>query len=317
MSRILITGGAGFIGTHLAEALLPSSPVVLFDSFRRDSLSRAPGLRERPGLSVASGDVLDRSAVERALDGVDTVLHLAAIAGVSSYYREPLRTLQVNILGTAQVLEAAAQARVRSFVYFSTSEVYGSEALWADEEAPLQIGPPSDRRWSYATSKAAGEQLCLRTAEEYGFRCTVIRPFNVYGPRQTGEGAVINFCSAAVAGLPLKVHGEGSALRAWCYVSDLVDAVLAALGSEATAGHALNVGNPTEVETTIGLARRVARLVPGTAIEREDVPRAEVRARVPSIAKARRLLGFEPKVDLEEGLRRTLAWCGEQERRGP
>lgn len=306
--RILITGGAGFIGTHLAERLCDAAPIVLLDNFRRDSLAAVPALREHANVSVVAADVGDGAALERALDGVGTVLHLAAIAGVSSYYREALRTLQVNILGTAVLLEHAARAGIEHFIHFSTSEVFGPDALWVDEEAGFRIGPVSDRRWVYATSKLAGEQLALRTAEEYGFRCSVVRPFNVYGPRQTGEGAISNFCAAAAAGQPLTVHGDGSPIRAWCYVSDLVDAVEVLVAHPPTNGEAFNVGNPTEVETTLGLVRRIVQLAPGARVEFRPVERAEVRVRIPNIEKAKRLLGFAPRVGLDDGLARTLAW---------
>jgi nucleoside-diphosphate-sugar epimerase len=306
--RTLLTGGAGFIGTHLAESLVERGEVVLLDNFRRDSLSSAPHLRDDDRVRVVSADILDPAAVAEALEGVDTVIHLAAIAGVSSYYNEALTTLRVNILGTENLLRQSARAGVQSFVHFSTSEVFGPDAMWVDEEAGFNIGPTSDRRWVYATSKLAGEQFTLRCGEELGFAASVVRPFNVYGPRQTGEGAISNFCSAAVAGRSLKVYGDGTPIRAWCHVSDMVSAVLAVLDTPEAAGETFNIGNPMEVETTIGLARRIARLVPGTGIEFEEVDRAEVRMRVPNIDKARQVLGFNPKVDLEAGLVETLDW---------
>lgn len=311
---ILITGGAGFIGTHLAERLGGQADIVLFDNFRRDSLSAVPALRNHPHVTVKSGDVLDAAAVAEAMRGADTVIHLAAIAGVSSYYEESLRTLQVNILGTVNILEAAAKNGVQKFIHFSTSEVFGPDALWVEETSPHGIGPVSDRRWVYATSKLAGEHFTLRYGEKYQFASTVVRPFNVYGPRQTGEGAISNFCRAAVCGKPLTVYGDGSALRAWCYVSDLVDAVEAILRTPASAGEVFNIGNPREVETTLGLARRVVRLMPGAVVESKLVSRAEVRARIPSIEKARQRLGFEPKIDLDEGLKHTLEWFRQETR---
>jgi nucleoside-diphosphate-sugar epimerase len=306
--RVLITGGAGFIGTHLAERLIADHEVILFDNFRRDSLSSVPALRDHARIKVVQGDVLDGPSIDRAFEGVDIVLHLAAIAGVSSYYSEPLRTLQVNVLGTVNVLEAAARHKIQQFVHFSTSEVFGPDAMFVDEEAGFRIGPVSDRRWVYATSKLAGEQFALRSGEQYGFRSSVVRPFNVYGPRQSGEGAISNFCRAVTSGQPITVYGDGSPLRAWCYVSDMVDAVVAVLATPEAAGQAFNIGNPTEVASTLDLARRVARLSPGASIEMKDVERAEVRSRVPVIAKAVRMLQFRPKIDLEEGLQRTLAW---------
>jgi UDP-glucose 4-epimerase len=201
---------------------------------------------------------------------------------------------------------------VKRFVHFSTSEIFGPNALWVTEENSPAMGPSSERRWVYATSKLAGEHFSLRYGEQHGFGTTVIRPFNVYGPRQTGEGAISNFCAAAVGGKGIKIYGDGSPLRAWCYVSDFVDAVIAVLQNDRAIGQSFNIGNPTEVETTLGLARRVQRIVPEVAIEFEHVERAEVRARVPDIKKARELLGFNPKIDLDEGLKRTLSWFRER-----
>lgn len=306
--KLLITGGAGFIGTHLAERLVPKTKLVLFDNMRRDSLSHVPELKEHRNVSFLNGDVLDRKSVDKALSGVSAVVHLAAIAGVSSYYERPLETLRVNLLGTVNLLEASAEAGVKKFVYASTSEVFGPDALWVDERAPHKIGGVSDKRWVYATSKLASEQFVMRMGEANNMATTILRPFNIYGPRQTGEGAISNFCTAAILGKPLSVYGDGTPLRAWCFVSDFVDAAVAALARPEAAGEDFNIGNPREVETTLGLARCVARLCPGTEIRFKEMARAEVRSRVPVIEKARRLLQFEPKVSLEEGLRATLDW---------
>jgi UDP-glucose 4-epimerase len=305
--RILITGGAGFIGTHLAERLCDTHSVILFDNFRRDSLSHTR-LASHPNVTVQQGDILDPASLKTALKGVDTVLHLAAVAGVSSYYREPWKTLKVNLIGTANLLDGLGDTTVRKLVYFSTSEVLGPDSLHANEEAMHRLGPVSERRWVYATSKLAGEQLVLRYGEEYGLHCTVLRPFNIYGPRQTGEGAISNFCSAAVEGRPLKVYGDGTAIRAWCYVSDMVNAVMKVLSNTASSGQVFHVGNPDSIETTIGLARRIARYVPGAVIRHEPTEHADVRARAPDIKKAQSILGYEPQVDLDQGLRLTLDW---------
>lgn len=305
--KILISGGAGFIGSHLAERLCENSRLTLFDNLRRNSLEGVPALKSHPHVRLVRGSVLEPKKLARAMSGADTVLHLAAIAGVSSYYREPLEVLRVNLLGTVNVLEAALKAGVKKFIYLSTSEVFGSEALWVSEDQPHRIGPVSDKRWSYATSKLASEQFVMRYGEAFGMACTILRPFNIYGPRQTGEGAVSNFCAAAAAGKDLTVYGDGSAIRAWCYVSDFVDAVEAALARKGKAGMVFNIGNPNEVETTTGLARRVAGLA-GVSVRSQTVAQAEVRARIPRIDKARKILGFSPKIGLEEGLRRTLQW---------
>ena len=309
--KLLITGGGGFIGTHLAEALLGCYDVVLFDNFRRDSLRYAPHLKDRAGVSVVPGDVLDPSAVERAMRGAEAVLHLAAIAGVSSYYREPTRTLRVNIFGTVNVLEAMLRTGTRRMIDFSTSEVYGPEANNVHEECPHGIGPVSDPRWVYAVSKLASEHFALRHGEEHGLLCSCVRPFNIYGPRQTGEGAISNFCRDLLAGKPLTVHGDGSDVRAWCYVSDLVGAVCRMLETPESAGKTFNLGNPSQVVTTRQLAELLIRIHGRGTITHAPVQHTPVRFRSPSVGRAKQVLGFAPRVSLEEGLKRTLDWYRE------
>jgi UDP-glucose 4-epimerase len=305
--RILITGGAGFIGTHLAQRLVQRSEVVLFDNIRRDSLSLVPELLSNPKVTLVRGDILDTATLAPAFDGVDAVIHLAAIAGVGSYYNEPLTTMRVNTLGTVNAIDLAVKHTVASFIDFSTSEVFGPNAFEVRESDPCGIGPTSDLRWVYATSKLASEHFTLRAASQYGFKGTVVRPFNIYGPRQTGEGAISNFCRAAIEGRPLKVYGHGGAIRAWCYVTDMVAATERILETPAAGGEVFNIGNPREVETTLGLARRIVALERGARIEYEAVDRSEVRVRVPVIEKAQRILGYEPVVDLEQGLTATLS----------
>jgi nucleoside-diphosphate-sugar epimerase len=306
----VITGGAGFIGSHLAERLAGEGRVVLFDNLRRNSLASSE-LARHPNVELVEGDIRDRDAVFDVVRGADAVFHLAAIAGVSSYYEEPETTLRVNIDGTAGVVDAVVAAGVGRLVYLSTSEVHGPNANDVEERSPCAIGPSSERRWVYATSKLAGEHLVLRGGEAHGFAATVLRPFNVYGPRQTGEGAIRNFCLAAVRGEPLVVYGDGSAVRAWCYVDDFVDAALRALEADEAIGQVYNVGNPSARVNTYELAALVAGLAPPCRVEPGSVSRAEVAYRTPAIAKARQLLGFEPRVGLAEGLERTLAWTRE------
>lgn len=305
--RCVITGGAGFIGSHLAERLAGQADLVLFDNLRRDSLQYT-NLASRPGVELVTGDIRDRPLVARVVQNADAVIHLAAIAGVSSYYAEPEATLRVNIEGTIAVVDAVVAARVPRLVYVSTSEVHGPLAHDVDEESPCAIGPSSDRRWVYATSKLAGEHLVLRGGETHEFAATVLRPFNVYGPRQTGEGAIRNFCVAAVTGKPLEIYGDGSAVRAWCYVDDFVAAALSALNSSAASGQVFNIGNPDAVTDTNGLAGLIGSLVPGATVRPGNVTRAEVGYRTPVIDKARKLLDYEPRVGLREGLKRTIEW---------
>ena len=309
--RYVITGGAGFIGSHLAERLAGQADLVLFDNLRRNSLQYTD-LADRPGVQFVTGDIRDRPLVARLLENADAVFHLAAIAGVSSYYTEPEMTLRVNIEGTAAVVDAVTAARVPRLVYLSTSEVHGPLAHDVDEQSPCAIGPSSDRRWVYATSKLAGEHLVLRGGETHGFAATVLRPFNVYGPRQTGEGAIRNFCVAAVTGAPLEVYGDGSAVRAWCYVDDFVTAAVSTLTTPAAAGQVFNIGNPNAATDTNGLAELIVSIVPGAKVMRRNVGRAEVAFRTPVIEKARKMLAFEPQVGLAEGLTATMEWTGSQ-----
>jgi len=309
MKTIVITGGAGFIGTHLAEAFAETNRVVLFDNLRRDSLATVPELKKHKNVTFIEGDIRDAAALAPAMKDAHVVLHLAAIAGVSSYYERSLETLQVNIQGTINVLEQAKAAGAKHVVQFSTSEVYGPDAMFVHEESGFAIGPSSDARWVYATSKVAGEQFTLRSAETHGFAGTVVRPFNVYGPRQVGEGAISNFCRAAISGEPLTIYGDGSPIRAWCYVSDLVSAVKTIVERpDISAGQSFNIGNPNEVATTVQLANIVLRASPGATLATREMKRAEVRSRVPDISRAKKVLGFDPKVSLIDGVGRTLEW---------
>ena len=309
--RYVITGGAGFIGSHLAERLVSQADLVLFDNLRRNSL-RLTDLVGRPEVQFVEGDIRDRSLVASLVKNADAVFHLAAIAGVSSYYAEPEATLRVNIEGTAAVVDAVVAAEVPKLVYLSTSEVHGPDAQDVDEESPCAIGPSSDRRWVYATSKLAGEHFVLRAGESHGFAATVLRPFNVYGPRQIGEGAIRNFCVAAVTGAPLEVYGDGSAVRAWCYVEDFVAAAATTLITPAAAGQVFNIGNPDAAIDINTLAELIVSMVPGSEVRPGTVNHAEVPYRRPVIEKARKILAFEPRIGLDEGLRRTIEWTRSQ-----
>jgi nucleoside-diphosphate-sugar epimerase len=243
--------------------------------------------------------------------GAEAVVHMAAIAGVSSYYKEATRTLRVNIFGTVNVLEAMLRTGTRKMIDFSTSEVYGPRAENVNEECPHGIGPVSDKRWVYAVSKLASEHFAHRYGEEHGLLCSCVRPFNIYGPRQTGEGAVSNFCRSLLAGEPLTVCGDGDDVRAWCYVGDLVAAIVRILETPAAAGLSFNVGNPSAVVNTRQLADLLIRIHGGGTVARAEMKHTPVRLRSPDIGRARQVLGFEPRVGLEEGLRRTLQWFRE------
>ena len=312
---VLLTGGGGFIGSTLARRLLPDNRVVVFDNGTRDALS-GTDLVGHPRLRVIRGDVLDAEAVREAMRGCAMVVHLAAIAGVDTVLKMPVTTMKVSMIGTFNVLEAAvAEGAVERFIDFSTSEVFGSYAYKVSEGDVTSLGAVGEARWTYAVSKLATEHLAHNYGVQHGLPALSIRPFNIYGPGQVGEGAVHRFIVKALRGEDLEVHNDGSQIRAWCYVDDIVEAVLLCLARKEAVGQAFNVGNPRSVCTIYDLARTIVRLAGSPSrIRFVEWPYTDVELRIPNIAKARRLLGFEPKVDLEEGLLRTIAWYRDRSR---
>lgn len=310
---ILVTGGAGFIGSTLIARLVDDNRVRVFDTMDRDALSSS-GLADHPNLELVQGDVRDADAVARAAEGVDRIAHLASIAGVGTVLSHPVRTMQIAIMGTMNVLEAAERVGgVRRVVTFSTSEVFGRYAFNVSEDDDTPIGPVDQARWTYAVSKIASEHLVHGYGRERGVPVVTLRPFNVYGPGQIGEGAIHNFIRRALSGDPITVYNDGRQIRSWCYISDMVDATLASLERDDAVGHAFNIGNPAATITVLRLAELVQRLAGSTtpiAFERRDYP--DVETRVPNIDRARRLLAYEPRVSLDEGIARTLDWYRER-----
>ncbi|HUH02216.1 MAG TPA: NAD-dependent epimerase/dehydratase family protein [Kofleriaceae bacterium] len=307
--RVLITGGAGFIGSHLAERLIPANRVVVFDNFRRDAMG-GTGLREHPNVEIVRGDVTDAAAVAAAMQGCDMVVHMASIAGVDTVMKHPVLTMRVAMVGTMNVLEAAtAQGNIARVIDFSTSEVFGRYAYQVTEFDATTLGAVGEARWTYAVAKLATEHLAMNYQKELGLPTCSIRPFNIYGPRQVGEGAIHHFIRLALAGEPLVVHNEGAQIRAWCYIDDIVDAILLALVRDEAVGHAFNIGNSRSTVTIYNLAREIIRLSSSSShIEFKEWPHADVEIRVPSVGKARELLGYSAQIDLEEGLLRTIQW---------
>src|SRR5262249_6054675 len=253
---------------------------------------------------------LDGEQVKAAVAGCDAVVHLASIAGVDTVIKNPVLTMKVSMLGTYHALEAAlAAGTVKRFIDFSTSEVFGRYAYHVTEFDATTLGAVGEARWTYAVAKLATEHLAMNYHKQYGLPTCSIRPFNIYGPRQVGEGAVHHFIMRALKGEPLIVHNDGSQIRAWCYVDDIVDSILAALTKDGAVGHAFNIGNPRSTVTIFNLAREIIRLSSsGSRIELAKWPHADVEIRVPSVDKAKELLGYQAKMDLEEGLLRTIHW---------
>jgi nucleoside-diphosphate-sugar epimerase len=308
-ARICVTGGAGFIGSHLVERLAVDNRVVVFDNFHRDALTRS-GVGKLANVQVIKGDVLDKDAVAAAIAGCDAVIHLASIAGVDTVMKNPVLTMKVSMLGTMHALDGAlAAGTVKRFVDFSTSEVFGRYAYHVTEFDATTLGAVGEARWTYAVAKLATEHLAMNYHKQHGLPTCSIRPFNIYGPRQVGEGAVHHFIARALAGEPLVVHNDGSQIRAWCYVDDIINAIMAVLDRDEAVGHAFNIGNPRSTVTIYNLARDILRLASsGSRIELVPWPHTDVEIRVPSVDKAKEILGYQAQVDLEEGLLRTIHW---------
>jgi UDP-glucose 4-epimerase len=312
--RIVITGGAGFIGTTLARRLVDENDVVALDNLHRDSLTGS-ALLEHANFRFVQGDVLDSELLQEVVQGATHLVHAAAIAGVDTVIESPVRTMRVNLIGTYHALEAAlaTQATIERVIEFSTSEVFGTYAYKVDEEHVTTQGSVGEARWTYAVSKLAGEHMARAYYDELALPTVSLRPFNVYGPGQIGGGAIRAFIETALAGRDLVIHGDGSQIRAWCYVDDMVDALLLALDHPNAVGESFNIGNARSAVTIYDLAQRVKRLTGCSGeIVFQPLHYTDVELRVPNVDKARRLLGFEASVELDDGLAKTIAWYRER-----
>ena len=309
--RIFVTGGAGFIGSHLVSKLVDNNQVVVFDNLHRNALQFAH-LEGHKNLTFIKGDVLDYDAVRKAIDGCTVIIHCAAIAGVYTVDRSAVRTMEVNLLGTHQVVKASIDVGVERFVEFSTSEVYGSFIHKGKEDDFTPIGPIGESRWVYAASKLASEHLSYAHYREDKLPLAIVRPFNVYGPRQVGDGAIRGMTLQALKHLPITLYNDGTQIRSWCFVSDFVDGVLRCCENPAAVGHAFNIGNPQGTATNFELANLIIRLTNSKSeIVFKPHPGPEVELRVPAIEKAMTVLGYRPTVSLEAGVKQAVEWYRE------
>jgi nucleoside-diphosphate-sugar epimerase len=306
---ILITGGAGFIGSSLAEKIVEHNRVILFDQ----SFERAPiqytSLPGHPNISTVEGSILDADLCS-LVKAVDVVVHAAAILGVNRVCNSSRETLETNYVGTSRLLKALdATRKIQRFVYFSTSEVFGVNSYRVDEASRPSIGPIAESRWCYAMSKLAGEHLVASYFRESGLPITVVRPFNIFGPRRTGDYALRRFILNALQGKPLEIHGDGTQIRSWCYIEDFCNALLQMMVRPDAVGEDFNIGHPGNVLTIYELAQKVIQLTCSTSeVTFCESPFPDISIRVPSLEKARRLLGYEPKYDLNTGLKLTIEW---------
>lgn len=300
---IFITGGAGFIGSALIERLVEENKIVVYDNLSRNSL-KYKNYREHPNLSFIEGDILDADLLTSSMEGSDIIVHCAAIAGIDTVIKSPVSTIRVNLVGSANVLEAASKlSRCDRVVCFSTSEVFGQHAFCSNENDNTVMGEVGEARWTYAVSKVAEEHLAIAYHKEKWLPTAVVRPFNVYGPGQVGEGALHTFVKNAIKDDTIEIHGDGTQIRAWCYIDDMIDGLLLTMAHPNAVGESFNIGNQKAVTTIFGLANTVIRVLNSKSkiiFIRKDY--VDVELRVPSVSKARELLGFEAKIDLEEGI---------------
>ena len=307
--NIFITGGAGFIANTLIKNLLESNKITVYDNFHRDTLTES-GYSNHPNLKIVRGDVLDKEALIIAMKNADIVVHAAGIAGIDTVIKDPVRTMNVNMIGTANALEAAKLNEVKDrFIDFSTSEIFGSMAYKSTEDSDTVSGSAGEARWVYAVSKLAGEHLSHAYFKQYALPVVTVRPFNVYGPGQTGEGALQIFIKKALKNEDIYINGDGSQIRAWCYVDDFVDCLLRCIEDPKAIGESFNLGNARAVITTLGLAETICRVLKSDSkILFRDQLSADIELRIPSVEKAKKLLGFKAKVDLDEGILKTAEY---------
>jgi UDP-glucose 4-epimerase len=314
--RVLITGGAGFVGSHLAEALLArGDDVSVLDDLSTGSIENIAHLKSHPKFRYTIDSVTNEPLVAEMIDGCDTVVHLAAAVGVKLIVEQPVRTIETNVHGTEVVLKIANKKK-KLVLIASTSEVYGKSAIVPfKEDADLVLGPTSKHRWAYACSKMIDEFLALAYWKERKLPVIIVRLFNTVGPRQTGQyGMVVpNFVQQALAGKPITVFGDGTQSRSFTYVGDVVRAVVALINEPRAVGEVFNIGNGREISIAnlallikemTGSQSPIVTIPYDQAYEEgfEDMPR-----RVPDISKIRALVGYEPTVELDEILTRVIA----------
>jgi UDP-glucose 4-epimerase len=319
--RAFITGGAGFIGSHLAETLLGAGhQVSVLDNLSTGSIQNIEHLKTLPGFRYTVDTIENEPLLAELIDGCDVVFHLAAAVGVKLIVEAPVRTIETNVHGTEVVLKHASKKQ-KLVVIASTSEVYGkSTAVPFREDADLVLGPTPKHRWAYACSKAIDEFLALAYWKEKKLPVIITRFFNTVGPRQTGRyGMVIpTFVRQGLSGQPITVHGDGTQTRSFCHVSDVVGAVVRLVHEPRAVGEVFNVGNDQEI-SIMALAERVRELTGGAstivaipydqAYESgfEDMPR-----RVPDLSKIHALVGYRPRADLDGILADVIAYSRKQ-----
>jgi UDP-glucose 4-epimerase len=317
MSRALITGGAGFIGSHLSEALLERGWTVdVIDDLSTGSIENISHLKGHPHFSYALDTVMNRPLMLELVDRADVIFHLAAAVGVRLIVEQPVHTIETNIRATEVVLELAGRKR-KPLLLASTSEVYGKlDKPKFSEEDDVILGPTSRARWCYAASKIIDEFLARAYFKEKGLPAVVVRLFNTIGPRQTGQyGMVVpRFVRLALAGQPIPVYGDGTQRRSFTWVGDVVGAMLALIEHPKAYGEVFNIGHTEEI-SIYDLAVNVKKMTNSSSEivlvpyeQAYEVGFEDMHRRLPDISKIERLIGYRPKLQLPEMLERVIAY---------
>ncbi len=310
--NIFITGGAGFISNRLIRELVNDNQIIVYDNFYRDTLTKSQ-LASNPNIRIIKGSVLDAELLTKSMKGADIVVHAAAIAGIDTVIKSPTSTMKVNMIGTANALEAAVINKIQDrFITFSTSEVFGSHAFKSTEKCNTIVGSAGEARWTYAVSKLAAEHLSYAYYKEFNLPTVSVRPFNVYGEGQTGEGAMQIFINKALRNDDINIYGDGNQIRSWCYIDDFIDGLLKCIENPVAIGESFNIGNAKSVLTTYGLAQTICRVLNSSSTIVHKPPlSADIELRIPSVEKAYRILDFHAKVLIDEGIVRTAEWIKE------
>ena len=313
--KYLITGGAGFIGSHLAEKLITrGDEVVIFDNLSTGSAINLSGIKEK--ITFQEGNILDKAEIQKLVSDSDYVVHLAAALGVFNIVNKPLESLKTNLQGSEIVLEACDKYR-KPVLIASTSEIYGkNDKVPLNEEDDRIIGHPLKSRWSYSEAKAVDESLAYFYYLENKLPIRIVRFFNTVGPRQVGHyGMVVpRFVSAALKNEPLSVYGTGDQIRCFCHVDDAVRALLLVMDSDKTVGEVFNVGNNQQV-SILELAKKVIEITGSTsAVEKIAYDKAypagfeDMQRRVPDISKIKQVLGWVPEINLDQIIKDIAAF---------
>jgi len=316
--RILITGGCGFIGSHLAEYLLERGErVEVLDDLSSGSLKNVFGIKKHPNFSCVIGSVLDYQLSEKIVRRNDFIFHLAAAVGVKMVIEDPIKSIKINVRGTENILELASRFK-KKVLLTSTSEVYGkNEKIPFSENSDSLFGSTKIRRWNYACTKLLDEFMSFAYFQEKKLPVIVVRLFNTIGPRQTGEyGMVVpRFIRQALGGKPITVYGDGKQVRCFTYVTDVVEAMISLTKEPAAFGDIFNVGNPTTAITINELAKVIKKLTKSKSkiihISYQKAYQqgfADMERRVPDIGKIQKQIDFFPKINLKEALPRIIEY---------